>query len=334
MVGHFLEKEDQSYCFIDAPQQKSCTSVAAGVMNPITGRRYVKSWGIDELFPFAKTTYQAFEETYGESYFTERIIIRSLFNHGDENTWVARYADPEYKPYMVLEPDLGPLRLATQPAFTYAQIAQGAQVHIGRLCDRLRSKELQAGKLLEELFDIDQLEIYSDKVKYKNIIADHIIFCEGWRGRLNPYFSHLPFEVTKGEILHIKLPEVKIDRMFKHRVFIVPFGEDTYWIGATSENDFENEEPTQKNKEYLLQRIEQMLDTPFELVDHKAAIRPTVKDRRPFIGKHSEHKRLLIFNGMGSKGASLAPFWAKHFVDHLVHGESLDKAVNIERFLN
>lgn len=332
MLGHFLDQAKQSFCFVDAPQLKSCTSVAAGIINPITGRRFVKSWRIDDFYPFAKSTYEVLEETLNETFFHAQPIVRSLFNHGEENTWHARFAESGYRPYMVEEPTLGTVLKAVKPAFAYAEIAQTAQVHIGKLCDRLRKKYLENDQLVEEKFDFEQLELLGDKVTYKNITADKIIFCEGWRGQYNPYFKHLPFQVTKGEVLHIQLPEVSIDRMYKHGPYIVPFGQQTYWIGATSEHDFVDEEPTDKNKKLLESRLEQMLDTPYKLTDHKAAIRPTVKDRRPFIGKHLDHQQLFIFNGMGTKGASLAPFWAKHFVDHLVNGQNLDREVDIQRF--
>ena len=76
-----------------------------------------------------------------------------------------------------------------------------------------------------------------------------------------------------------------------------------------------------------------ILNTPFEVVEHKAAIRPTVKDRRPFIGFHPEYSSIGIFNGMGTKGISLAPFFANHFTEHLLHQKPLMKEVDIKRFL-
>jgi glycine oxidase len=58
-----------------------------------------------------------------------------------------------------------------------------------------------------------------------------------------------------------------------------------------------------------------------------------VKDRRPFIGFHPVFPQMLIFNGFGTKGASLIPFWANHLVEVLLNEITLDNEVNINRFL-
>jgi hypothetical protein len=41
---------------------------------------------------------------------------------------------------------------------------------------------------------------------------------------------------------------------------------------------------------------------------------------------------LGVFNGLGSKGVSLAPYFAEQFVDFLVNKKELDPEVNINRF--
>jgi glycine/D-amino acid oxidase-like deaminating enzyme len=70
---------------------------------------------------------------------------------------------------------------------------------------------------------------------------------------------------------------------------------------------------------------------PFEIVDHLAAIRPTVRDRKPYLGRHNLHSNLYIFNGLGAKGSSLGPFFAAHFADWLNEEIELDTEVDIKR---
>jgi hypothetical protein len=50
------------------------------------------------------------------------------------------------------------------------------------------------------------------------------------------------------------------------------------------------------------------------------------------LGFHPRFPRLAIFNGLGTKGASLAPFWAHHFSRVLSAGVPLDPEVDIGRF--
>jgi glycine oxidase len=333
LLGYFAEKAGKRCLFIDQPNPESSTQVAAGIINPITGRRFVKSWRVEDLLPFAEKTYRALEQELGISFYHTRPLIRTLFNRGDENNWQARILEPAYEPYYIEPVELGALPQITQPAFSYMQVAQTAQVSIGKMANALKAKRKEVFCLLEEEFVFDELAFTAEGgVSYKDYVAEKVIFCEGWRSRFNPWFGHLPFGGNKGQVLLVRLPEAKLARMFKHRIFIVPFEDDLYWVGATSDNQFTDAATTEEAREYLLQRLEEVLTTPYELVDHRAAIRPTVKDRRPFIGLHPEHPQLGIFNGMGTKGASLAPFWASHFVAHLIDQEPLDTTVDIQRF--
>jgi len=75
------------------------------------------------------------------------------------------------------------------------------------------------------------------------------------------------------------------------------------------------------------------LDHPFDVVDHWAGIRPASSDRRPLIGVHPKHKSVMIFNGMGSKGVMLAPYFARQLIKFMEEGEKLDATVDINRFV-
>lgn len=284
--------------------------------------------------PFAQKLYRKLEKELEVEFYYERPLVRTLFNRGEENNWQARMLEDAYQTYYHEPPELGNIPQLTQPAFAYLQVAQTAQVNIGVLVNALRMKRKEEGCFIEEAFQPDQLLIKENTIRYDDLSADRILFCEGWRARFNPWFQDLPYGGNKGEVLLIRLPEAKLERMFKHRIFIVPFEEDLYWVGSTSDNQFTSEAPTPEGKAYLLARLEEVLTTPYELVDHRAAIRPTVKDRRPFLGTHSQYPPLGIFNGLGTKGASLAPFWANHFATHLVNNSDLDKQVDIKRFNN
>lgn len=189
--------------------------------------------------------------------------------------------------------------------------------------------------LLEEKFDFSQLSVSENNISYKDLKVKKIIFCEGFKAIENPYFPKLPFKLTKGEILTIKLLGDKIiptEKVVNKGVFILPLGNNTYKVGATYEWAELNEEATEKGKSELIEKLQKVIKTPFEIIDHQAGIRPTVNDRRPLLGFHSQHPQLAIFNGMGTKAVMLAPYFAKHFAEVLEGETSLDKEVDIARF--
>jgi glycine oxidase len=332
LLAYFLEKEGKKVFLIDPGEEGTATKVAAGIINPITGRRYVKSWRIDELIPFAEKTYRSIETLLGISIFHSRPIIRTLFNAREENDWMLRTADPAYLPYMKDQADLENYDAHTVKAFSYGEVQHSAQVDIGLLAQSYRELFKQKEQLLEEALDYEQITFQKDKVQYREIEARQLIFCEGAKAISNPFFNYLPFGGAKGEVLIVNIKNTHFERILKHRVFIVPLSDGTYWIGSTYNWKFEDHQPTAQGREYLEGRLKDVLKVPFEIVQHKAAVRPTVKDRRPFLGCHPEFPQLAIFNGLGTKGASLGPFWAKHMADHLLRENRLDKAVDIRRF--
>src|ERR1700755_3098508 len=57
-TGWYLEKLGASFAVIDESRPNTASKVAAGLINPVTGRRLVKSWMIDELLPFAWQAYK------------------------------------------------------------------------------------------------------------------------------------------------------------------------------------------------------------------------------------------------------------------------------------
>ena len=194
----------------------------------------------------------------------------------------------------------------------------------------LKQKEL----LLEEKFSFADLEAHETFVAYRGKKAKAIIFCEGASAIQNPYFKFLPFQLAKGECLILNIEDFYADRVINGEVFIMPTAaKNEYYIGSTHQWHFDDDKPSEIGKNELLGNLNTVLTAPYKIVNHKAAIRPTVNDRRPFLGFNPEHKNVGIFNGMGTKGISLAPYFAKHFVSHLFHSTTLMPEVDIKRVL-
>jgi glycine/D-amino acid oxidase-like deaminating enzyme len=142
----------------------------------------------------------------------------------------------------------------------------------------------------------------------------------------------LPFKPAKGEVLLVRIKDYPAnEKLVKHGVFIVHWQDDLYWIGSSYDRDFVHVNPTQTERENLEKRLSEVLKLPYEVVEHQAAIRPTVRDRRPYLGQHPSYQPLYIFNGMGAKGSYLVPYFAKQMVDFLECGKELDKTVDINR---
>ena len=300
-------------------------------MNPVTGRRVVKGWLIDQLIPSAKSTYERLEELFGVKFYHQRNVLRVLFSIKDENHWLEKTGDPLVEKYVIESNDYGLFKNKIIEGEALGEVQYSAQVDMPLLLEK--SKEYFADKNMMnvELFDYQQVKINDDSVSYKHFEAKKIIFCEEHQGRLNPWFGDLPFEVAKGEVLLVKIPGANFEKILKHKLFVVPLPNDIYWIGSTYDWDTIDDLPTEKKKQFLIKKLETVLTVPYEIIDHQAATRPSTFDRRPFLGLHPENPCLGIFNGMGTKGASLIPFFANQYVEFLLEGKTINPEANIDR---
>ena len=89
--------------------------------------------------------------------------------------------------------------------------------------------------------------------------------------------------------------------------------------------------------EELLRRWQDFFDSednPVEVVSHRRATRPASFDRHPLIGPHPEHPNLVCLNGLGSKGALMAPKLAMDLLDYLSEGKPIDPRLRWDRRTN
>ncbi|MEZ4961327.1 MAG: FAD-dependent oxidoreductase [Saprospiraceae bacterium] len=340
MMAHFLLQENKRIKILDLPMRGRTSTIAAGVINPVTGRRIAKSWHFEVLYAFAKKTYQELENILGITLWHDRNILRALHNTFEENEWYRRGAFPEYEAYFEDSADLENISSKIKPAHAWGEMRHCAQVALPELVRSYRRWLQRQGLFLEEKFDYQAIVFQDGRVQYKQFSALKIIFCEGARAIANPYFNFLPFVPTKGELLILKIPGADFEKIVKHHLFIVPVEQwngatipHLFWAGSTSRFEYADELPSEEQKRNLLDKLEKTLSVPFEVFEHLAGIRPTVFDKRPFSGVHPSHGQLAIFNGLGTKGASLAPFFAKQMADFLLGNGELDKEVDIKRFL-
>ena len=185
---------------------------------------------------------------------------------------------------------------------------------------------------IEESFDYTLLKEEIEGVRYKDIIAKHIIFAEGFGMHANPYFKDLPLDGTKGELFIIRAPLLDLDVILNTSVFILPLGNDLFKVGATYNWKDKTDIPTEEGKTELVQKIKEIINCDFEIVEHFAGVRPTVKDRRPLVGTYPNHNSIHILNGLGTRGVMLGPAMAKALFENIEYQKPLDKTIDIRRF--
>lgn len=302
--------------------------VAAGIINPVTGKRFVKSWRFDDFFPSARAAYLSLEQALNIKIWSEQSVVRLLATPEEVNDWSARCALPDYTAHLSESEDGGEWAALVRPGFHFGIIRRAARVDFPTLIFAFRQQLVSEGFFQQKTWEYGEVE----KIKGE---YDAMVFCEGYRGQDNPFFPNLPWQIAKGEALLIRIQDPRassIGQMLKKTMTLVPVGGQVFWAGGSYQWHYPDLLPGESEKTFILEHLTGMLAAPFEIVGHVAGIRPTVKDRRPFIGQSPVEPKVFIFNGLGTKGALLAPYWAEHMASYLIDGKLLDKEVDIGRF--
>ena len=330
-LSYYLKKESKSFLIIDNNYSNSSSKIAAGIINPVTGRRLVTVWRVDEILPFAWKAYQEIGHDLGITAISQKTIIDFFPNPFMRESFLQKIETGDK--YVHAYPEQNHFNNFFNYDLGCGEIRPVYIAHLETLLPAWRQQLQKENNLLEENFEINQLKVEADKIQYKNITANKIIFCDGTSCFENPFFKQLPFAPNKGEALVARIPGLPDNHIYKKGMMIVPMAEkDLFWIGASYVWDFDNADPTNTFRENAEQFLKQSLKIPFEIVEHRSGLRPATLERRPFVGFHPTYTNVGILNGMGTKGCSLAPFFAKQLTDYLLYEEPIAKDADVRRF--
>jgi len=324
-----LENNKAVLVFDNDSQQSS--KVAGGLYNPVILKRFSEVWQAQEQIVLLDTFYSRLEKKLNAKFDFKIPIYRKLFSVEEQNNWFIASDKIGLSPFLSSKLISKKYNGIDSP-FNFGEVLQTGYVETEKLLNHYHQFLENENLLLRKSFDYSLLEINDEFVKYKNILAKNIIFAEGFGMMKNPYFNKLPLDGTKGELLIIKAKSLNLDVVIKTSVFILPLGNDLYKVGATYNWKDKSNVPTQEGKQELLENLKEILNCDFEIIDHLAGVRPTVKDRRPMIGTHPSYKRIHLLNGLGTRGVMLAPAMARDLFENIELGKPLDKTIDIKRF--
>ncbi|MCU0399606.1 MAG: NAD(P)/FAD-dependent oxidoreductase [Algoriphagus sp.] len=328
-IGYLLQKEGYQILIFDTPDHNQSSRIAAGLYNPVTGRKMVKTWLGEVLFPQIEPFYKELENKTGKQFLNSKKIYRPFLSIEEQNEWMGHSSDPEIQrfveaiftdsQYKELKDPFGGVLLKMAGWLNINEFLDGMSAFFGE-------------RLVLEFFDENLLVKSSGGWNYKGIQAKHIIYCNGLAALKSRFFSSLPFAPVKGEILEVK-QEFYPDYIVNRGVFRVPLANGTFRVGSTYTWHDLDQGPTDSAKKELLEKLEELVKVKVsEIPSHKHGIRPATKDRKPFLGKHPVDQSVYIFNGFGAKGVSLVPYFSLMMRDFILHEKPLLKDVDISRY--
>jgi glycine oxidase len=317
---------------VDRPDQNTSSRIAAGLFNPVTGRNLVKTWLADILFPYLHEFYTKIENETGERFFYSMPLYRPFASVEEQNEWMGKSADPEFKNYIEEIFTRGGAFPHVNDSVGGLILKQCGYLDTVRYINSVREWIKREGDFREEDFLEEELKIHSDGVIYKGLRAKRIIFCQGEKSTNNKWFKWVPIRLLKGEAIKIQA-EASSELIINRGVYIVPsFEKNSFRVGATYYFQNLSRQISEEALVELEEKLRELVSFPYQVVSQEWGIRPTTPDRRPFLGRHPEFESLVIFNGLGTKGVSQAPYFSEVLIRWIEKEGPLNKEVDINRY--
>lgn len=282
--------------------------VAAGMINPITGKNFEPSWRIADFLPAALEFYAAVETQIGRRIWHPFPVLRLA---GSDKEWrkiVSKLAFPEVSTWVSgeVEPPAGWI---------------GAVGVVG------------GGRLDTRAFMDGSREFFSNLGCVRTGEHDGrsaAIRCDGSEGLMAGRYG--PHRCAKGEILTVSATGWDEGRI---RIgaggWLVPLGHGRFKVGSTYEWNELDELPTAAGRLRVEEITARLGGRDFEVIAHEAGIRPILRRSEPLIGPLEGGG--WMFNALGSKGSLYAPGMARRLADWLIDGVEPEPEVDFREFL-
>jgi len=315
----------------DQPERNRSSAIAAGLFNPITGKLMSKTWQADILFPELDLFYRNSERILGQRFYYPQWIYRPFLSVEEQNAWMGKSSDAAWMPYIE--------RIYSQRVFTHQVnnpwggivLNQCGYVDVLKFMKGISDYLTNSNSIVFEQFDEQLIQHLHDGISYKDFQATKIIFCTGTETLDSKLGSGLPIRRLKGETLTIEMDE-NPELIYNRGVYIVPYREKQFRVGATYETKNLSCEITKEGRMELDQKLKELIKIPFRIINQDWGFRPTTPDRRPILGPMPDSENVIIFNGLGTKGVSLAPYFSAQLCNWLLGEGKIQPEVNIVRY--
>lgn len=328
-IAEIAIQNNKSILVFDDNSQPS-SKIAGGLYNPVVLKRFSEVWKAKEQLEIAFPLYKAIEEKLNFNFDFKIPIYRRLASVEEQNNWFQAADKPNLAPFLssqLITENISHIN----SSFGFGEVLETGYLDVASLIDNYSNYLLKNKLYCSDRFEYNAIVFNEDFIQYKNIQAKNIIFAEGFGLHSNPFFNDLPLDGTKGELLIIKAANLDLKLVIKSNIFLLPLGNDLYKVGATYDWKDKTNNPTEEGKKELIENLQELISCDFEVIKHFAGVRPTVRDRRPLVGSHHEHKNLYVLNGLGTRGVMLGPYLATQLFKNITEKLPLENEINIER---
>ena len=234
--------------------RENASQVAAGLINPVTGIRLVKSDRVDDLLPEAKALYSRLSKVFARNFLVEKRMFRLLRNKAELAQCQKRLNDSEYAAYVS--------KIHPRESFAYPfhdcrwllEQKQTGYLKTRPLLVALRDFFIGLDSYRKVTFDFRGAQVFESLYR-QGLKPKQIIFCEGYRLINNPWFYWLPLQAVKGEILTIESDFALPEQIINFGNWLIPIGQNRCRTGATFDRHCTDTSITEQAKHQMIQSL-------------------------------------------------------------------------------
>ncbi|VFA43715.1 NAD(P)/FAD-dependent oxidoreductase [Chryseobacterium indologenes] len=325
--AHQLIRNNKSFV-IFSEGRKSASQVSAGIINPVVLKKFTTFWKAQEQIDFLKNSLREIETYTGKNYLIDAPIHRIFHDENEQKLWLKKSANEELSGFLSEKFE----RLnGVKNDFQTGKVNQSARLDVNGFFSGLFDYFEKNDFLIREKFEYTQLD--PARAIYKDFSFKNIIFCEGMRVRDNPYFSEISVNPNKGHHIKVRLSQpIPENITIKKKHFLFPTGTGLYFYGGTYDRDQLHHHIDESAVDQLVKGLSEIYPYDFDVEEVHFGFRPTVKDRRPIIGRHETHDNLYVFNGLGARGILNGCYFARDLYRCIEEGVPLHEEVSSDRF--
>lgn len=314
------------------------SGAAAGLANPIMGRRPRRVWRVDEALEalnsmMAQAGVEASRRGVlrpAQSEAQARAYRESAQEHPEHAAWWPQGRVRETHPEVVAPHGAFFARTGLAldiPAFVYGCLRQaeanGARVESGvRVVDWAEAN----GTVRLEMQGRGGREV---------VYAEQVVLTVGQGYVRFPRLAALPLKRIKGQTLRVRVDAAEeVDKLpcLGGSGYVVPGEEGRLVLGSSYEHQFEDLEPSAAQTEHILDKTKQILplleDARLEEVRAGARVKVT-SSRYPLVDRLPGCEHIWTFIALGSKGLLMAPLLARRLAQALTGTAGLPEEVHL-----
>lgn len=287
--------------------------VAAGLVNPVTGRNFEPSKRIDEFLPESLEFHEQVGRRLGLRLWHPLPVLRLAASAEEWGKMRKKAERPEIARWLTPAGDW-PVPPGWHGVW---RLTGGGRLDLPAFLDG--SRGFFAARGLCQHGEIDDAPV-----------AGRLIRCEGAAGLIAGRMG--AHRCAKGEILTIHAPAWD-DSAIRIGAggWLVPLGGGRFKAGATYEWADLTERPTEEGCRRIVEIATGLGGTDFGILAHEAGVRPILRRSEPLIGPLADGS--WFFNGLGSKGTLYAPGCARRLADWLLDGIEPDEWLDVRKFV-